>query len=681
MRIVVFLFALIVYVFAAFPALAPYRDSGEMVSVIKTLGVAHPPGYPLYTLLGNIICGLIPFSNYAYKVTIVSAIFMAFSVLLIYEISKKIFSGAGHFSFGALAAGFSYLFWYLAIVQEMYTMSVFFILLSIYFLLSKKYYVSMFMLGLSTGVRMDSVLIYPAFLLFFIRKKLRVFDIAKSHIFLILGSSVFLYLLIRSNTAPLINWNDPSTFERLLSSLMRKTHGGTLDLISAGYAKGENFVPQLKFYFVHLYEYFFYMGPLISVFGAVKLFREKKDIFLFLAAGFIISGVFFIYLANMPPNPHALAILEAHFLLPNIFFTIFLISGISAISDYSGIAGKSTAVILCAGIFISTFPVLNKRMNFFLTDYARNLSAGLPKNSIIVLKEDVQVFSMWHQRYVTLKRPDIKTVPSGLSGSPWFQKSNRDIGVKFFPLSTATGWQSFIEKNSDVYFTNDVDFPLKTKTFPYGLSNSLTKKPHESFNILNEFYVYRGDYRYHSHVEFFTPDLIEEYSKSWHQAGFYYMLKNEFSAAEKCFLMSLYMKNDFPQPAYHLGWCHYIQNNFMEAAKFYNLATIMYDKLIGLAAEYKAMPDVAISIKREAANVWLHMGVASEKLGKDKEALSSYVKATELRPDFALAYYNKAVIYWKNGDFRKSRENLELTLRYDPSNETARGYLERLKTR
>lgn len=682
MRIFLFLTVFGVYIFSAFPALAPYRDSGEMASVVKTLGIAHPPGYPLYTVVARALTDIIPFSNFAYKVTVVSSLFMALSVLLIYEISKKIFGNNGElrFFFSTLSAGFSYLYWYLAIVQEMYTMSVFFVLLSIYFLFSERYCVSMFLLGLSAGVRMDSVLVYPAFLLIFVRKKLRISDIAKLHLFLILGSSIFLYLLIRSKSAPLINWNDPSTFERLLSSLMRKTHGGTLDLISTGYAKAENFIPQLKFYFLHLVKDFFYVGLPLAVWGAFKIL--KKDLFWFLAAGFVVSGIFFILLANMPPNPHALAILEAHFLLPDIFFVFFFISGICSLYDCCKIAGRVAPVALCAGIFISTFPDLNKRDNFFLTDYTRNLTTTLPKNSTVVLKEDVQLFSMWHQKYVTKKRPDIRVVPAGLSGSLWFQKSNRDMGVVFFPLSTAEGWQSFIERNPDVYFTNDVDFPLRNvKTYPCGLSNALTKKNAEPLDILNEFYIYRGDYRYRSHREFFTPDLIEDYSKSWHQAGFYYMMRNEFSAANNCFLAAIYMKNDFPQPAYHLGWCNYIQNKFKEASKFYELASTIYDKLIKLAKEYKAMPEVAESIRNEAANARLHKGVVSEKLGKDDEALADYVAAAEMNPRFSLAYYNKAVIYWKKGDFKKARENLELTLRYDPANETARGYLERLKGR
>ncbi|PIV53793.1 MAG: hypothetical protein COS17_01985, partial [Elusimicrobia bacterium CG02_land_8_20_14_3_00_37_13] len=59
-----------VYLYTMFPTIAPYRDAGEMATVIHTLSVAHPPGYPLYTLIGKIFVLLIPFGNVAYRLNL-----------------------------------------------------------------------------------------------------------------------------------------------------------------------------------------------------------------------------------------------------------------------------------------------------------------------------------------------------------------------------------------------------------------------------------------------------------------------------------------------------------------------------------------------------------------------------------------------------------------------------------
>ncbi|HAX61700.1 MAG TPA: hypothetical protein DCX95_03955, partial [Elusimicrobia bacterium] len=50
-----------IFTYSAFPSVAIYRDAGEMASVCYTFGIAHPPGYPLYVLLGKIFTLLIPF--------------------------------------------------------------------------------------------------------------------------------------------------------------------------------------------------------------------------------------------------------------------------------------------------------------------------------------------------------------------------------------------------------------------------------------------------------------------------------------------------------------------------------------------------------------------------------------------------------------------------------------------
>ena len=50
-----------------------YRDSGDLVVSIHTLGIAHPPGYALYILLGKLFVTLLPFGNVAYRVNVFSA--------------------------------------------------------------------------------------------------------------------------------------------------------------------------------------------------------------------------------------------------------------------------------------------------------------------------------------------------------------------------------------------------------------------------------------------------------------------------------------------------------------------------------------------------------------------------------------------------------------------------------
>ena len=51
-------------------------DSGELIVAARTLGVAHPPGFPLYLLLAH-LATLIPIGSVAVRVNFASAVFAA----------------------------------------------------------------------------------------------------------------------------------------------------------------------------------------------------------------------------------------------------------------------------------------------------------------------------------------------------------------------------------------------------------------------------------------------------------------------------------------------------------------------------------------------------------------------------------------------------------------------------
>src|SRR5437762_3277993 len=73
---------LAVYVRTLAPTVAG-GDSGELITAAYTLGVAHPPGYPLYTLLAKLFT-LIPIGTIAWRVNLFSAVCGAGAATLIF---------------------------------------------------------------------------------------------------------------------------------------------------------------------------------------------------------------------------------------------------------------------------------------------------------------------------------------------------------------------------------------------------------------------------------------------------------------------------------------------------------------------------------------------------------------------------------------------------------------------
>ena len=70
------------YAFTLSPDILP-ADSGEFQVVVPLLGVAHPPGFALYTLLGKLFISLIPYGTPAYRLNLFSAFLGALTLVVV----------------------------------------------------------------------------------------------------------------------------------------------------------------------------------------------------------------------------------------------------------------------------------------------------------------------------------------------------------------------------------------------------------------------------------------------------------------------------------------------------------------------------------------------------------------------------------------------------------------------
>src|SRR5215813_1245538 len=73
--LIAFLASLSIYCFTLAPTVT-LVDSGELIVAAKSLGVAHPPGFPLYVMLAH-LATLIPIGSIAFRVNFASGVFAA----------------------------------------------------------------------------------------------------------------------------------------------------------------------------------------------------------------------------------------------------------------------------------------------------------------------------------------------------------------------------------------------------------------------------------------------------------------------------------------------------------------------------------------------------------------------------------------------------------------------------
>src|SRR5436190_22943890 len=69
---------LVIYLVTVSPTVN-FIDSGELITAVHEPGVVHPPGYPLYTLLGYVVSHLLG-GEVAWRVNALSSFFGALAV-------------------------------------------------------------------------------------------------------------------------------------------------------------------------------------------------------------------------------------------------------------------------------------------------------------------------------------------------------------------------------------------------------------------------------------------------------------------------------------------------------------------------------------------------------------------------------------------------------------------------
>ncbi len=191
----VFLISAIVYLLTLSTTVV-FWDVGEFIAAAVLLQVPHPPGSPLFILLGRIISQIPFFTDVAARVHSISAIGSALGIMFLYLVIVKVithFRGNPSTLFdrivlyaasviGSLSLAFSTTYWDNAIEAEVYGLSMLFVALIIWLVMrwweksdephNEKYILLIsYLIGLSVGVHLLAVLaIFPVLMLVYFRR-------------------------------------------------------------------------------------------------------------------------------------------------------------------------------------------------------------------------------------------------------------------------------------------------------------------------------------------------------------------------------------------------------------------------------------------------------------------------------------------------------------------------------
>jgi hypothetical protein len=110
-----------------------YSDSAEFQTLSYTLGITHSTGYPIYILLGRLI-GFLPINSPAWRINLLSAVCASITLAGVYLLARYFSRDRVGPFLGSMALGISYTFWAQAIIAEVYTPGMAFIVVIMVFL-------------------------------------------------------------------------------------------------------------------------------------------------------------------------------------------------------------------------------------------------------------------------------------------------------------------------------------------------------------------------------------------------------------------------------------------------------------------------------------------------------------------------------------------------------------------
>jgi len=447
--IAVILFLSFIIYFETLSPTVSFIDSGELAVVAQTLSIAHPTGYPLYTLLGRIFTFL-PVKDTIFRVNLMSLLYVVFTNLLLFLIfgllaeefirstAKKIVYFAIKFFIPLMATlifAFTPVLWSQATTNEVYALHIFLMTLLLYLTLKwwknpagneRLFYLIIFLYGLSFGNHMSSVLLaLPLLVIFLIQYKTRLFVppriIAVLFLF-ILGFSVYLYLPIRSAQSPLLDWGNPETWANFKKHISARQYQIWI-FSETSVQLSQRFINYLNLFYQ---QFSWYLIP-IGVSGLIYMLRKSMSLTLFGALYFLFDILFGIN--------YGITDIEPYFLPSFLIFAIWIGMGLIGIlyfiiktAERNNPASVESITIIFPLIFL-IFPSFNlvknytpqdRSQNYFAYDYCQNILRSVEKNAVI-LGDVWDFYSPWlYIRYIENSRPDVVFLDKELFRRNWY---------------------------------------------------------------------------------------------------------------------------------------------------------------------------------------------------------------------------------------------------------------------
>jgi len=427
-----------------------FWDSGELSLGALTLGLPHPPAYPLFCLLGRLFT-MIPFGNIAYRTNLMSAVFGAASAWILFIVVRRLAADVRGGEFLAAAAGLLFAFhetlWSIAVITEVYTINAFLIGVLLYTLLSyeqsldEKYlHLSALVFGLAFANHQSVLLSLPGYAAYYLFRNgvwRRPLTVAVSLLFAVLGMSVNLYLPLRGSVYPALDIGVPVTPENLAWVLKLASYKDSFRSILG-----------------HLPDLLAGLDPVVTAgliavaATAAYLLRGRRfSLMLVVLVAFNLVGIMALAAGSAEARKFHL---QTKFYVPAVLFGVVLASDLfCAFLAKSGSgrvrswpAGAAAALVFSAAVYQIPLNIekVDNSENWFAYDLGHNTLKSLSQDAIIFGYGDNGVFPIWYAQGAEHYREDVLLVYPEIMTYSWYMEGLRDglrekYGIEYRPPS------------------------------------------------------------------------------------------------------------------------------------------------------------------------------------------------------------------------------------------------------
>lgn len=433
--VAMFFASLLLYTATLHPSIFP-SDPAEFMTVIGVNGVAHPPGYPLFTLLGK-LASFLPLLTFPERINFLSAIFGAATIGMTAHIILRLTKSVPAAAFGAGALAIAKSFWLYSVIAEVFTLNTFLLAVFTNQIISfiqkpnrKNALLSIFALAINASNHHTAALMLPA-LIYIILKKRREAGLKWNFIPMAFFASLagllpYIYIIIAAQNNPPINWDNAINLKNLIHLFLRGDYGTTsLTAINLSY---NSKTMALEYFLKSVLTETFGLLPLLAALGAVTFIHRKQTLLATpLIWGTLAMGPLFMVISRLPiASLNQAASMERFFMAPSLFLAILAGCGVAALLRRLPVRMQllSPAIILIL-LFPATanLSAASQKNNFIYYNYSVKLLSAVPPGAVFLGTDDISDYGISYLQLIEGMRPDVKLITMPKIVAPWYREA------------------------------------------------------------------------------------------------------------------------------------------------------------------------------------------------------------------------------------------------------------------